>query len=64
MCGWQLRTSASGYIAQWLERLTADQQVPGSNLGVPLLGAASCWDTLCEEVRSGCRIFTDGMNFF
>ena len=27
---------ALGYIAQWLERLTADQQVPGSNLGVPL----------------------------
>ena len=27
--------SASGYIAQWLERLTADQQVPGSNPGVP-----------------------------
>ena len=26
---------ASGYIAQWLERLTADQQVPGSNPGVP-----------------------------
>ena len=25
----------SGYIAQWLERLTADQQVPGSNPGVP-----------------------------
>ena len=25
-----------GYIAQWLERLTADQQVPGSNPGVPL----------------------------
>ena len=24
-----------GYIAQWLERLTADQQVPSSNLGVP-----------------------------
>ena len=24
-----------GYIAQWLERLTADQQVPGSNPGVP-----------------------------
>ena len=24
---------ASGYIAQWLERLTADQQVPGSNKG-------------------------------
>ena len=27
---------ALGYIAQWLERLTADQQVPGSNPGVPL----------------------------
>ena len=26
---------ASWYIAQWLERLTADQQVPGSNPGVP-----------------------------
>ena len=26
-----------GYIAQWLERLTADQQVPGSNPGVPSL---------------------------
>ena len=25
----------TGYIAQWLERLTADQQVPGSNPGVP-----------------------------
>ena len=25
----------AGYIAQWLERLTADQQVPGSNPGVP-----------------------------
>ena len=24
-----------GYIDQWLERLTADQQVPSSNLGVP-----------------------------
>ena len=24
-----------GYIAQWLERLPADQQVPGSNPGVP-----------------------------
>ena len=29
-------TGAVGYIAQWLERLTADQQVPGSNPGVPL----------------------------
>ena len=26
---------APGHIAQWLERLTADQQVPGSNPGVP-----------------------------
>ena len=25
----------NGYIAQWSERLTADQQVPGSNPGVP-----------------------------
>ena len=28
-------TLINGYIAQWLERLTADQQVPGSNPGVP-----------------------------
>ena len=28
-------TPTIGYIAQWLERLTADQQVPGSNPGVP-----------------------------
>ena len=27
----------SGYISQWLERLTADQQVPGSNPGVPFI---------------------------
>ena len=26
-----------GYIAQWSERLTADQQVPGSNPGVPFM---------------------------
>ena len=30
-----------GYIAQWLERLTADQQVPGSNPGVPFLSGVS-----------------------
>ena len=24
-----------GYVAQWVERATADQQVPGSNPGVP-----------------------------
>ena len=29
------KVAPTGYIAQWLERLTADQQVPGSNLGVP-----------------------------
>ena len=28
-------SASLGYIAQWSERLTADQQVPGSNLGVP-----------------------------
>ena len=27
--------ASSGYIAQWLERLTADQQVPASKTGVP-----------------------------
>ena len=26
-----------GYIAQWFERLTADQQVPGSNPGMPFI---------------------------
>ena len=31
-----------GYIAQWLERLTADQQVPGSNPGVPFFDEAPC----------------------
>ena len=31
-----------GYIAQWLERLTADQQVPGSNPGVPCFFASLC----------------------
>ena len=28
---------ADGSIAQWLERLTADQQVPGSNPGWPFI---------------------------
>ena len=31
-----------GYIAQWLERLTADQQVPGSNPVCPLSRAMQC----------------------
>ena len=30
-----------GYIAQRLERLTADQQVPGSNPGVPFFSSQS-----------------------
>ena len=34
--GWLATLMLSlGFIAQWLERLTADQQVPGSNPGVP-----------------------------
>ena len=32
-----------GYIAQWLERLTADQQVPGSNPSVPFAFARVCF---------------------
>jgi hypothetical protein len=39
-----------GYIAQWLERLTADQQVPGSNPGVPFY---VCWycGMRCREMN-------------
>ena len=33
------RITHRGYIAQWSERLTADQQVPGSNPGVPSVAA-------------------------
>ena len=33
--GMRTWSGAYGYIAQWLERLTADQQVPGSNPGAP-----------------------------
>ena len=40
-------TQRSGYIAQWLERLTADQQVPGSNPGVP----SSIHNFLCRMAR-------------
>ena len=34
-CIYNQMIATAGYIAQWLERLTADQQVPGSNPGVP-----------------------------
>ena len=34
-CDMRVMVDRHGYIAQWLERLTADQQVPGSNPGVP-----------------------------
>ena len=45
---------AVGYIAQWLERLTADQQVPGSNPGVP-----SCIALIefCSPVCSAAFMF-------
>ena len=33
----RVASAINGYIAQRLERLTADQQVPGSNPGVPSL---------------------------
>ena len=39
-----------GYIAQWLERLTADQQVPGSNPGVP-----SCFGVCDIVIARRCR---------
>jgi hypothetical protein len=39
----------SGYIAQWLERLTADQQVPGSNPGVSLC---------CRRLGGSLRLLT------
>ena len=43
---------AVGYIAHWLERLTADQHVPGSNAGVPFLGAAI--GLVCVRACVGC----------
>lgn len=45
--------AATGYIAQWLERLTADQQVPGSKPGVPYASAGKedvDARTVCLEV--------------
>ena len=43
VCGSFKRYHSDGYIAQWLERLTADQQVPGSNPGVSSGQAAAGW---------------------
>jgi hypothetical protein len=34
-----LVTSPDGYIAQWFRRPTSDQQVPGSNPGLPFVNA-------------------------
>ena len=59
-----LMQTSTGYIAQWLERLTADQQVPGSNPGVPFFSVvfavpapagaiASCWQTSARPGRPG-----------
>ena len=46
---WLLQTI--GYIAQWLERLTADQQVPGSNPGVPSPDTRPLFDTIVVRLR-------------
>ena len=42
-----------GHIAQRLERLTADQQVPGTNPGMPFFSACAC--TCCSMWRSRLR---------
>ena len=44
--------SKHGYIAQWLEWLTADQQVPGSNPGVPF------WQTHGELLQDAATLAT------
>ena len=60
----RVASAINGYIAQWLERLTADQQVPGSNPGVPFFSVvlavpasagaiASCWRTSARPGRPG-----------
>ena len=40
-----------GYIAQWLERLAADQQVPGSNPGAPSPYLRSLFDATVVRLR-------------
>ena len=46
-----------GYIAQWLEWLTADQQVPGSNSGMPFYHACPCGarPTVCPRSQLAWR---------
>ena len=41
-------------IAQWLERLTADQQVPGSNPGVPFFSAGQFSNTEPRDFWDQC----------
>ena len=66
----QVASAINGYIAQWLERLTADQQVPGSNPGVPFFAVglavpasagavASCWRTSARPGRPGRACLCD-----
>ena len=63
-CKWH---GQHGYIAQWLERLTADQQVPGSNPGVPFdlvnrVGARGVvnlemdFESITVATRSHCQL--------
>ena len=42
-----------GYIAQWLERLTADQEVPGPNPGVPSGPALQAWHVGAAGCKDG-----------
>jgi hypothetical protein len=50
-----------GYIAQWLERLTADQQVPGSNPGVPFFPSHSlAHDSYLQRGGRHSHTFSDG----
>ena len=50
---WCRTRGSHGYIAQWLERLTADQQVPGSNPGVPFqhIPAAAIGNRLIQNLE-------------
>ena len=46
-------SNSYGCIAQWLERLTADQQVPGSNPGAPFLERITPMRGLQNILRTG-----------